>query len=305
MTEQTPEKVFVDGILIPSICSTETFRSALNYKARPGDVFLCTYPKSGTTCVEVILYALMHNGEAFDENISNYLACTPFLEVIGEEGIDTLPQPYVIKTHIPFTHIRCDPKAKYVCVIRHPKDVCVSYYHFLGKMLAKQPTKCSFDAFFEDFINGAVSYGDYFDHLKSVWRLKDNANVCLTSYEEIRQDLRAVIRKLAQFLNIELKDDLLEHTAYYSSFAYMKERFDTAYTAGMKVKLADGSLSAAAPGMKKMLEELDEMELVRAGVVGGWSAIMSEKQSQRLDKVFLEKTKDMPGLDRFFSPSDK
>ncbi|CAF4350491.1 unnamed protein product, partial [Rotaria sordida] len=82
----------------------------------------------------------------------------------------------------------------------------------------------SFDTFFEAFINGNVPFGDYFEHLHSIWQHKNDVNVFLTSFEEIKRDLPGVIRRIAQFMNIELSDNLLEHIASYSSFNYMKER---------------------------------------------------------------------------------
>ena len=40
-----------------------------------------------------------------------------------------------------------------IYVMRNPKDVCVSYYHF-SKALANLETPSSFEQFFEDFLVG-------------------------------------------------------------------------------------------------------------------------------------------------------
>lgn len=45
----------------------------------------------------------------------------------------------------------------------------------------------------------------------------------------MKHDTRVVIRRLAQFLNIEVDDDLVKLIATYSSFSYMKERYGKAY----------------------------------------------------------------------------
>jgi hypothetical protein len=169
-------------------------------------------------------------------------------------------------------------------------------------MSGRERDQASFDTFFEEFINGNVFYGDYFEHLKAIWQCKDNINVFLTSYEEMKHDLRVVIRRLAQFLNIELNENLLERVITYSSFDYMKEHFHKAYSTQARIALADESSTLARPISKGNLEKFDKFELVRKGIVGNWSAVMSEEQSQHLDKIFVEKTKDMPGLDQFFLP---
>jgi hypothetical protein len=300
-----PKLQVIDGILVSTNIDLETLRSALNYKPRLDDVFLCVYPKSGTTWAQVILYTLTHDGEAFDNNMAEYFACTPSLELIGERGINSMHRPYVIKTHLPLNRVPYDEKAKYVCVIRNPKDVCVSFYYFTLKMIDREPDKASFDTFFEEFISGNVFFGDYFEHLKAAWQRKDDVNVFLISYEEMKHDLPTVIRRLAQFLNIELNNTLLERVVTYSSFGYMKERYDKAYLAQARTTLADELSTLPRPISKKHLENSDKCELVRKGTVGSWTSEMSEEQSQRLDKIFVEKTKDMPGLDKFFLPQQK
>jgi hypothetical protein len=303
MVELCPKIEIVEGIATSPGLDIEIFRSALNYKAQADDIFLAVYPKSGTTWMQVILYTLMNNGEAFDNNMAEYFARTPFLELVGELGIQNMHRPCVIKTHLPFNRIPYHKNAKYICVVRNPKDVCVSYYHFLIKHIGIEPDQTSFDSFFEAFIGGNVYFGDYFEHLRSVWQHKHDDNIFLTSYEEMKCDLVGVIRRVAQFLNIELIDDLLERTSIYSSFNYMKERFDKAYSAQARVALANEASDAPWPIGKIHLQMSDLAVLVREGVVGKWSSIMTEEQSQRLDKIFTEKTSDMPGVDKLFLPS--
>lgn len=305
MSEISLKSKIIDGILVPYIFDEEKFRSALNYKPRAKEVFLCVYPKSGTTWMQVILYALMHNGEAFDENISEYFACTPFIDQVGEEGINQMHHPYVIKTHLPFTRIPCDHNAKYVCVIRNSKDVCVSIYHFFTKSLDGELSKTTFDKMFENFIDGTGHYGDYFEHLRSVWDHKDKDNVFLVSYEEMKQDLSSVILRLCRFLNIELNEDLMKRVLTCSSFDYMKERFHKTFVARAHVELANELPTASLPVTKDYLKICDKMEKVRAGIIGGWSSVMTTEQAERLDRIFFEKTKDMHGLEKFFSTQQK
>ncbi|CAF3339875.1 unnamed protein product [Rotaria socialis] len=292
----------VDGILVSTNCDAATLRSALNYQAQEGDIFLVVYPKSGTTWMQIILYTLMNNGEAFDDNMTEYFARTPFLELVGETGLKHMHRPCAIKTHLPLNRVPHHENAKYICVVRNPKDVCVSYYHFLLGFINEAPTQTSFDAFFEAFINGNVHFGDYFEHLHSVWQHRENPNVFLTSYEEMKRDLPGVIRRVAQFMNIELTDHLLERIATYSSFNYMKERFQKAYATQANIALSNEAVGAPLPTDRNSLLMCDRCVLVREGTVGSWSATMREEQAQRLDKLFEEKTLDMPGVDKLFLP---
>ncbi|CAF1161929.1 unnamed protein product [Rotaria sordida] len=302
MVESFSKIKIIEGIAIPDFWDAEIFRSASNYKAQSDDIFLVVYPKSGTTWMQVILYTLMNDGEAFDNSMSEYFARTPFLELVGERGIKNMHRPCVIKTHLPFNRVSYHKNAKYICVVRNPKDVCVSLYYFLFKIFGIQSNQTLFDAFFEDFINGNVPFGVYFEHPHSIWQHKDDANVFLTSYEEMKRDLPEVIDRIAQFMNIELSDNLLEHIATYSSFNYMKERFHKAYTAQARIALASEALDEPLHIDRIALQNLDHRIIVRAGATGNWSSTMSEEQSQRIDKIFAEKTADMPGVDKLFLP---
>ena len=80
----------------------------------------------------------------------------------------------------------------------------------------------------------------------------------------------------------------------------MKERFDKAYATQARIALADDSPDAPWPMDKENLQRSDRHMLVRKGVSGGWSSTMSEEQSQRLDKIFMEKTKNIPEIRKIF-----
>jgi hypothetical protein len=148
MADVCPKLQIIDGISVSSTYDVEKIRSALNYKAQADDIFLCVYPKSGATWAQIILYTLTHHGEAFDNNMGKYFSSIPALEPVGGEGISKMHRPYVIKTHLPLNRISYDEKVKYVCVIRNPKDVCVSLYYFVLKIIGCESDKASFDAFF-------------------------------------------------------------------------------------------------------------------------------------------------------------
>ena len=87
--------------------------------------------------------------------------------------------------------------AKYICVIRNPKDVCVSYYIFYN-MWPDVP-KLEFDQFFEYFIEGCLPFGDYFQAIRSAWQYRHYNNVLLLSYEEMRTNFRSIIHKFRFF----------------------------------------------------------------------------------------------------------
>ena len=163
--------------LLP-ITSTETLRCCANLELRDTDVFICSYPKSGTTWMQNIVVNLLTHGEspAEGEHIS---AFAPFFEVdrtwnhrTGElSGIyakassnnkNLSEEP--TREEVGFkdgrrvfnTHLRWDqmPRsnssgARYIYVVRDGKDVVTSFFHHLSN----QADSGGFDGTFEDFFS--------------------------------------------------------------------------------------------------------------------------------------------------------
>lgn len=280
-----------DGLRVPSHFDIDIFGSGLTYKAQPDDIFIATYPKCGTTWMETIVFGLMNNGEAFDQDIGNYLMRTPHLERVGKDNISTIPRPYSIKTHLPFERIPFHPQAKYICVIRNPKDVCVSLYHFLVKHSQSYYLNCPFDEFFIDCLTGQLPYGDYFEYLRSLYSYKEYENVLIISYEQMKHDIRSVIRRLAQFLNINLikQDELLQRVVDFSSFEYMKKNFDKARNNFFAQITAD-PIAVRVPST-----------YIRNGAIGDWKTCMSKEQNEEFDKKLFDEMRVMPDFERLWN----
>lgn len=154
----------VEGIpLAANVFSAANVRSGLAYKARSDDIFIISHPKSGTNWMEVIVYGLLHDGRSFADNMDHYLARTPFLELHGSDIVEKMIRPGTIKTHLPFDRVPKHPQVKYICAIRNPKDVCVSFYYHSLSMPGIAHSDSTFDVYFDHFLAGRKDYGDYFD----------------------------------------------------------------------------------------------------------------------------------------------
>ncbi|KAG0417304.1 hypothetical protein HPB47_005704 [Ixodes persulcatus] len=109
----------VDGFYISAGFHEECVRSALGYKPIPGDVFIVSYPKCGTTWMQHIVYNIL-NGRTPPANIVDARREMPFLEVQGAESIKEMPRPGAIKTHMPCRLQPFSEDAKYLYITRNP-----------------------------------------------------------------------------------------------------------------------------------------------------------------------------------------
>ncbi|MEL4894930.1 sulfotransferase domain-containing protein [Crocosphaera sp. Alani8] len=262
-----------NGFRMPMGFHTEGFTSALEYQAQPSDIFLVTYPKCGTTWTQYILWLMQHQGEPLSpsEKLETHI---PHLEEVGKKTIEKLPQPRVIKTHLPYKLTPHHPQAKYIYVARNPFDCLVSFYHHTrGFVQHYNFADGTFDDFFECFIKGEVDFGDYFDNLVPWYEHKEDENVLFFTYESMKDDLKSIILKIGDFLG----NDYLE--------TIKNEDF-----------LSKIIINSSLKNMKKDQQRWSSKRpknmppFVHKGKVGSWKDYFSPQQQQRLTEKFITKT---------------
>ncbi|KAM3626199.1 uncharacterized protein V6R79_024397 [Siganus canaliculatus] len=171
--------------------------------------------------------------------------------------------PRVITTHLP--HHLLGPalqgsKAKVIYVSRNPKDVVVSYY-FFHKMANFLPEPGTFPEFLHQFLEGAVSYSSWFEHVKG-WTGQTAAmsNLLHVTYEEMSLDLHGAIKRISSFLQCPLVEDELNDCVKHCSFSSMKNNDMVNYTQVPKEMLDHSKGSFMRRGRR--LEQLElELEL--------------------------------------------
>jgi hypothetical protein len=121
------------------------------------------------------------------------------------------------------------PAARYICVVRDPKDVFVSSYHFTRAMVLG-PLMPSVEAWLDAYLSPDTALGSWACHVNSGWRLRDKRNVLFLTYESMRADLPAAVDKIAKFMGVTLAPDERAAVIERSSFEYMKKighKFDS------------------------------------------------------------------------------
>ncbi len=268
-----PRYMIHDGFRMPMGFPVEGFASGQRYRAAPGDVFVASYPKCGTTWVQYIVYLLENDarplaaGQRLDELF-------PHLEEVGEAALRALPEPRLIKTHLPFERTPFAAEAKYVYIARNPFDCAVSFYHHTrGFPRHYDFADGTWDAFFECFMAGEVDFGDYFDHLVSWWPRRNDENVLFLTYERMRAAPADAVARIAELLGgraaaLVREPHRLDDVVRLSSFDEMRRDQDR--------------WSSPRPA--------DMPKFVRKGVVGDWRGQFSAEQARRLAAKLRERT---------------
>lgn len=249
----------------------EGLASGMAYEPDDGDVFVCTYPKCGTTWTQYIVYLLVRQRPIGpDESLTDLF---PHLEEVGRDAVERLQQPRLIKTHLPAAMTPFSEAARYIVVARNPFDCVVSFYHHTrGFPRHYDFADGRFDVFFECFLAGEVDFGDYFDHLVPWFEMSSSPNVHFITYEDLKANTRAGVVDLARFLggaalttatDPAALDRLIEETSF-SSMRRDQQRWSS--------------------------ERPADNPFVRRGEVGDWRRLFSTDQARRLAEKFDRRT---------------
>lgn len=200
------------------------------------DVFVCSYPKSGTTWMQHIVSTLCAGGVKAGEHVSDY---TPFFDIDPHWDLEVPELVPSIKakhekigrrmfnTHLRWEMMPAHLSARFVYVVRDGRDTCVSFYHHLTHQMKKdgsEPVETrDFTAFHSDWIAGKMPFGSWADHLWSWDASRQDERVLIVRYEDLLTDLKPNVARIAAHLGVEWNETKAEELLPKFSFEYMKE----------------------------------------------------------------------------------
>lgn len=121
------------------------------------------------------------------------------------------------------------PNIKYVAISRNGKEVTKSFFHFINSftkefrsMWGGFPPPLSNAEAALDFTLSDSKF--YFDYVKGWWAVKDEPNVLLLHFSDLKRDHKGVIVRIAKFLEISVSDDVVDKIVTQTSHAYMSAR---------------------------------------------------------------------------------
>ena len=254
-----------------------TEASIAQYQPRASDVIITPFGKSGTTWTQQIVHTLRTRGDMDFDDISRVV---PWIETSQTTGLDINAEqranPRAFKSHLSFDKI---PKgARYINVIRNPIDAAFSSFKFMEGWYIEPGTIAV-----DEFVTQRATTGGYEKHFVSWWPHRTDANVLYLVFEHMKQDLERVVERIAEFLAIDLDDQLRTLTLHHASLPFMqahKDRFD------------DAMLRAWSE--REVLPAGSDSAKVRAGRVGEHD--MSDATVSRIRALWTEHVTPVTGF---------
>ena len=223
-----------------------------NYRPRDDDIIIATYSKCGTTWMQRIVCMLVF--KSADRRPVWDLSPWPDMRLFGPIE-DTWAQAQAMthrrffKSHLPYHALPVYEGAKFIHVARDGRDAAMSLYNHFARFTPAahqmlddvslsdpkfgNPYPPSADdpgGFFHAWIEDGGAQGDpdtsFFHVENSYWSARRDANMLLVHYNDLKQDREGEMRRIAEFLNIDIPESRWPALVDAASFEAMKNHAD-------------------------------------------------------------------------------
>jgi hypothetical protein len=225
------------------------------------DLFIVSYPKSGNTWIRFLIGNILYRDEPVD--FSNVETKVPDIYAHSNAILMNAPRPRALKSHEYF-----DPRYKKVIyVVRDPRDVVLSYFHFAIKR-GEVPEDYPISQFVWRFINGKLDrFGSWYENVASwLYTRGGEDSFLMIRYEDILDDARRELRKIAEFTGAETDNDCLDRAIRLSSKDNMR-----------RLEKKQSHLWVSTRQTKS------DKPFVREGKSGGWRSDLPESCARQIE----------------------
>lgn len=212
-----------------------------DFKFRDDDIVISTYAKSGTTWMQQIV-AQMMLGPDPDLAVADM---SPWLDLrvppkeVKLPAVEAQTHRRFLKTHLPVDALVFSPKAKYVYIGRDGRDVVWSmhnhhvtandlWYQALNDTPGRvgppieRPTSDLRQYWLEWMQRDGHPFWPFWENVRSWWAIRSLPNVLMVHFNDLKRDMPAQMRRIADFLGIRVAASGWPRIEEYCTFDWMK-----------------------------------------------------------------------------------
>ena len=163
-----------------------------DYSVRDGDVFLCSYPRSGNLWIRHMLASCIYGDRKWSiDSIEKVIPC-----IHHHQGrVDDYQRPRIIKSHF-------FPPVKYprvIFLVRDGRDVCVEYYDRCRKL---DDYPFGFETFVRELCEGKIWPGAWHHHALAWLRQVRRIPSIIVRYEDLLKQTQSRLQSMLDFIGI-------------------------------------------------------------------------------------------------------
>lgn len=224
------------------------------YQARADDIIIATYPKCGTTWMQRIVSMMVF--KSADPQPIQDISPWPDMRLRGPiEAVlaqaEAQTHRRFFKSHLPYDALPVYAGVKLIHVARDGRDAAMSFHNHQSNYTPDAIQRMSEVSltdpkFLTPFTPPSADAADYFHawlcgdedglgdphasffHIEaSYWAARDEPNVLLVHYNDLKADRAGEMRRIAEFLEIDISAELWPELVDAASFEAMKLQGET------------------------------------------------------------------------------
>lgn len=230
----------------------------------PDDIFLVSFPKSGNTWTRFLLANVRFPNEP--ATFANINRLIPDPTGTAKRDFDRMPRPRIIKSHECF-----DPRyPRVVYIVRDPRDVVVSQYHYHRK-IRKIEDDLPIEKFVSRFLAGETCpHGSWGQNVATwLYTSERDPHFLLLRYEDLVADTARELAKVVAFLRLSAGPEQIARAVERSSADRMR-----------KLEKTQTDENALMKGSRK------DLSFVRAAESGGWRADLPTPMAAKIEAAW-------------------
>lgn len=227
-------RIYLDGVT-----NTRRWDSFVH---RPSDIIIATPAKCGTTWTQTIVASLIWPSGSPPEPV---MILSPWVDgriepvEIMAERVEQQTHRRFLKTHTPADGVPWWDTASYIVVLRDGRDAFMSLVNHMARMRPEAQAMIDAQALAEggeplqwtsdvhkDFAYWIASQESVPSFLSSWWPRRRQKNVLFVHYNDLKTDLGGEMRRIADFLRIDVAPSLWDGAVERCTFASMQARGD-------------------------------------------------------------------------------
>ncbi|KAK5650680.1 hypothetical protein RI129_001709 [Pyrocoelia pectoralis] len=245
MANQEGQEVPINYVHICEETARKFCPTIKSFEVNDDDIFLVGFAKSGTTWAQEMIWLIANDFDYErakeylhirfpDIEYSLYLCAKPGIKVNSPDCYElnsiefckNMRRPRTIKSHLspeylPEQLLNGEKEVKTVYIARNVKDVCLSTYYFYRDIIKVNTGSLEEHAKF--MMQGTFPAEHYWNHVLYFWNRRHEKNILFIKYEDMKNDLRAVIRKVSTFLGKSLTVQQEEELVKWLDFESFKK----------------------------------------------------------------------------------
>ncbi|WP_026147886.1 sulfotransferase domain-containing protein [Robiginitomaculum antarcticum] len=258
-------------------------------KIRDDDIIISTYGKSGTTWTQQMIAQMIFGGDP-DLSVAEM---SPWVDLRVPPKAVKLPEIEAqkhrrfMKTHLPVDALKFSPQAKYIYIGRDGRDVVWSLYNHhsnannvwydalnntpgrIGPPIDPPPEDIR--EYWHDWMDkDGYPFWSFWDNVRSWWNIRNLPNVMFLHFSDMKKDMPQAMRRIADFLSIEINESRWDRIVEYCSFEWMKEN------AMKSVPLGGAFWDAGAK------------VFINKGINGRWKDVLTDDENAAYENKMIE-----------------